>query len=95
MSGDERLVRYHFRAEGRVQGVWFRQSTREQAEVLGVCGWVRNLPDGSVEGILEGLPGPTSRLLAWLRQGPEHALVARLSVEEEPPQGVQRFQVVG
>ena len=52
------LVRFHVLVRGLVQGVWFRESTRHEATRLGVCGWVRNLPDGRVEAVFEGPPAP-------------------------------------
>ena len=55
-----------FRIEGRVQGVWFRESTRKQAEPLGICGYAVNLPDGSVEVLACGEPEALDRLERWL-----------------------------
>ena len=66
---------YRFIVTGRVQGVYFRQSTADQARQLGLNGWVRNLPDGRVEGLVSG-PGPVLETLkAWLRHGPTMARV--------------------
>lgn len=62
---------------GRVQGVWFRASTREEARRLGLGGWVRNLPNGSVEAVFEGEEEALQRMLAWCRVGPPGAQVAR------------------
>lgn len=63
---------------GRVQGVAFRHHTCRRAEELGVCGWVRNLPDGSVEGLFEGEEAAVNALVAWSRTGPPAALVERV-----------------
>lgn len=63
------------RVSGRVQGVWFRDSTRRKAESLGIHGSAVNLPDGSVEVIACGTPDALSALRAWLQQGPELAQV--------------------
>lgn len=74
---------YRFIVTGRVQGVWFRQSTRQRAEQLGLDGWVRNRMDGAVEGTVAG--DSTEALDAfrqWLRQGPPKAGVQSLSWEE-------------
>jgi acylphosphatase len=67
---------------GRVQGVWFRESTRRRAEELGVAGWVRNLPDGRVEALFEGPPAAVESALAFVREGPPLARVEGASVEE-------------
>lgn len=61
--------------EGRVQGVWFRESTRRQAAHLGVNGWVRNRPDGTVEVLAEGDAASVRRLAAWCHRGPSGARV--------------------
>jgi len=66
---------------GRVQGVFFRQSTREMAEGLGLCGWVRNQPDGSVEALFEGEKNLVEQAIAWCRQGPPRAAVDELTME--------------
>jgi acylphosphatase len=71
------------RVRGRVQGVGFRYALREEAERLGVTGWVRNRADGSVQALLQGEPAALERMIAWARRGPAGARVAAL--EEEPP----------
>ncbi|MEJ2534301.1 MAG: acylphosphatase [Gammaproteobacteria bacterium] len=71
-----------FRIEGRVQGVWFRDSTRRQAELLGITGYARNMDDGSVEVMACGDERALDRLARWLHDGPPLAEV--LSVESEP-----------
>ena len=68
-----------FRVEGRVQGVWFRESTRQQAERLALRGYAVNLPDGSVEVLACGEPGALNRLEQWLHQGPPMAQVLSIS----------------
>lgn len=72
----------HFIVSGRVQGVWFRASTREQAMLFGLTGWVRNLPDGRVEVLATGDEQQLRQLKAWLKHGPEMARVTELKVEE-------------
>lgn len=69
-------------ARGRVQGVWFREAMRLEAERLGVTGWVRNRLDGSVEAVVQGSPGAVDRIIAWARRGPEAAHVKSLEVTE-------------
>ena len=71
---------------GRVQGVLFRESTRREADRLGVSGWVRNLPDGRVEALFEGLPAAVDQLVRWCHHGPDGAVVD--SVERIPEGGV-------
>lgn len=68
---------------GRVQGVFFRASTKSVADELGLAGTVRNLPDGGVEVIAEGASESVDAFAAWCRQGPPRARVERLSVIEE------------
>jgi len=72
----------HLRIRGRVQGVFFRESMRQEAERLGVTGWVRNRADGSVEAWIQGEQAALHELLAWSRRGPPRAEVS--GVEEEP-----------
>lgn len=80
-------IRVRLIIQGRVQGVWFRESTRRQAEILGAFGWVRNLADGSVEALIEGPRDRVERLIAWCHKGPEAAQVTRVSRQEEPYTG--------
>ena len=68
---------------GRVQGVFFRQSTADQARRLGLRGWVRNLPDGRVEALIAGAPKAIEDLLDWMRAGgPPEGRVEDLSLED-------------
>lgn len=73
--------------EGIVQGVWFRESTRREAQSLGVTGWVRNRRDGSVELVAEGPADKVEALLRWCRRGPPAARVDRVEITEEPWSG--------
>ena len=66
---------------GRVQGVWFRAFTREQAIAAGLTGWVRNLPDGSVEALFEGEEEIIKRAIEKCRQGPPSAQVNEVDLE--------------
>jgi acylphosphatase len=68
-----------FRIEGRVQGVWFRESTRREAVTLGITGYAENKPDGSVEVLACGDPAALDRLADWLAVGPPAARVARVA----------------
>ncbi|MGO9176399.1 MAG: acylphosphatase [Desulfobaccales bacterium] len=74
-------ARLHVLIEGRVQGVFFRAATRDEASALGLAGWVRNLADGRVEALFEGERLALEKLLAWCRQGPPYAYVDHLEVE--------------
>ena len=67
-----------FLIEGRVQGVFFRESTRRQAQPLGITGFAKNMPDGSVQVLACGEPGSLNRLGEWLKQGPPMAQVERI-----------------
>ena len=64
--------------QGRVQGVWFRESMRIEAERLGVAGWVRNTPDGAVEAVIQGPAEAVDALIAWAHAGPPKARVERI-----------------
>jgi acylphosphatase len=86
--------RRHLVVHGRVQGVWFRGATLERAERAGVDGWVRNLPDGSVEAVFEGPAEAVEELVAFCRRGPRGARVER--VEERPAgaaEGLRGFRI--
>jgi acylphosphatase len=81
----EKMVRAHVYISGRVQGVFFRDSTKKRADFLGVTGWVRNLPDGRVEAVFEG-PGEAVRsMIEWCHKGPPAARVERVEVHFEVP----------
>jgi acylphosphatase len=77
---------------GRVQGVFFRDSTQREASARGVAGWVRNRDDGTVEAVFEGEPGAVDRLVEACRRGPGHAEVARVEVGDEEPEGLEGFR---
>lgn len=74
------MVRSTVIVHGAVQGVAFRHYTSRRAQELGVTGWVRNLPDGSVEGVFEGSEAAVNALVEWCRSGPSAARVERLDV---------------
>jgi len=74
---------------GRVQGVWYRESMRREAERLGITGWVRNRLDGSVEAVVQGDAAGVEAISDWARRGPEDARVSR--VEFSAPPGAEMF----
>jgi acylphosphatase len=74
-------ARLHARVHGLVQGVYFRDTTRQTARALNLTGWVRNLSDGSVEVIAEGPRPALESLLKFLRTGPSQARVERVEAE--------------
>ncbi len=78
-------IRRHVIVSGLVQGVFFRVSTQREARRFGVAGWVRNLPDGTVEAVFEGDASAVEALLDFCRRGPERARVDRLEVDTTEP----------
>ncbi|WP_405066238.1 acylphosphatase [Kribbella sp. NBC_01510] len=78
---------------GHVQGVFFRDSCRQEAQRAGVAGWVRNRPDGTVEALFEGPENCVQRMLDWVRRGPSYARVARVDVVDEQPSGHTTFVI--
>lgn len=84
------MRRVHVWITGRVQGVAFRAYTQYQANLLGLVGWVRNLPDGRVEAVFEGEDHLVEAMLLWCAQGPPAARVSRVETHEEPPSGADR-----
>ena len=86
-------IRRRVTAHGKVQGVFFRDSTREEAERRGVSGWVRNTPTGTVEAVFEGDPDMVDAMIWFVRDGPGSAEVDRVVVDDEEPEGLRRFKV--
>jgi acylphosphatase len=91
MAGDR--IRRRVVVHGRVQGVFFRGSTQDEARRAGIDGWVRNLPDGAVEAVFEGEAGGVEQLVGYCRHGPSWAQVTRVDVIEEAPEGERGFRV--
>ena len=75
------IIRRHLKIHGIVQGVYFRQSTRKQAQKLGLTGWISNQPDGTVEAIIEGPSRAVETLISWAHRGPEEAQVSSVGVQ--------------
>ena len=85
------ITRVHAIISGKVQGVFYRASTQNEAKKLGLTGWVRNLEDGTVELEAQGDSEDVDRLLKWCRQGPPDCEVTRISsdvISEVPGEGV-------
>jgi acylphosphatase len=87
MDDKPKKLRAHVRIEGRVQGVFFRASTRDKARRAGVRGWVRNCRDGSVEAVFEGPRKAVVEVLAWCYRGSDAAMVENVDVDYEEPTG--------
>ena len=93
MAGDATIVRVRVFVDGRVQGVGFRANAAREAARQGVAGWVRNLPDGRVEAVYEGLRNAVEEMLAWTRHGPFGARVTDVAIHDEEPKGERGFSV--
>ena len=79
--------------QGSVQGVFFRAEARDRARALGLSGWVRNVPDGTVEAVFEGEPERVSTMVEWCRRGPSGAGVENVDVDWSEPQGEEGFSI--
>jgi acylphosphatase len=87
------VIRRRVLVDGRVQGVFFRQTCRRKAEVQGVAGWVRNRSDGRVEAVFEGSADAVEAMVAWCRGGPARARVDEVEVADEPVEGLSAFRI--
>lgn len=83
----EENARAHLMISGRVQGVFYRMETKSAADHIGVFGWVRNIPDGRVEALVEGEKQQVETLIQWCRKGPTAARVHDVEVSWEPYRG--------
>lgn len=89
------MARAQVLISGRVQGVFFRAHTRDEARAMGLKGWVRNLPDGRVAAVFEGERRLIEIMLAWCHQGPPYAAVDEVLVNWQPYQGdLEDFRIV-
>ncbi|MBI4172730.1 MAG: acylphosphatase [Actinobacteria bacterium] len=87
------MIRRRVVLSGHVQGVFFRETARRRALALGVAGWIRNNPDGSVEAVFEGAEDAVARLVEFCREGPRGARVEWVDVIAEEPEGLSGFDV--
>jgi acylphosphatase len=83
VSDSKKKIRAHVFIRGKVQGVYFRQNTKQAATRRGVTGWVRNLPDGRVEAIFEGYNADVNEVIEWCHVGPAKAKVEDVDVRFE------------
>ena len=90
----DKVVRAHVIASGKVQGVFFRADARQKAVSLGLDGWVRNVPDGTVEAVFEGERGRVERAIEWCRHGPKWARVSEVKITWEDPIAEDGFRVI-
>jgi len=86
-------VRRRVVVHGNVQGVFFRDSCRREAERRAVAGWVTNRPDGAVEAVFEGDADAVSALVDWCRHGPRGAEVSSVDDTTEKPEGISGFSI--
>lgn len=87
------MIRRRVVVSGRVQGVFFRETTRRRALDLGVAGWIRNRTDGSVEAAFEGAEDAVDRIVELCREGPRGARVDWVDVIAEEPEGLGGFEI--
>ncbi|MBI4565703.1 MAG: acylphosphatase [Planctomycetes bacterium] len=87
-------VRARVVVTGRVQGVFYRATCRDEASERKLCGWVRNSPDGRVEAVFEGPRSEVEDMIAWCRKGPPSAMVTEISVAWESPRGETGFRIM-
>jgi len=84
----------HVYIKGKVQGVWFRSHTKQQAEILGIHGWVRNVRDGRVEGVFEGEDDTVDKMVEWCHHGSPLSTVKEVKIEEmNTPVGCPDFKI--
>jgi acylphosphatase len=88
------VVRRRFIVSGKVQGVYFRDAAKSQAEMLGIKGWAKNLADGRVEIVAEGDATAVERLARWAREGSIHARVTNVESTTEVPEGLAAFRTM-
>jgi acylphosphatase len=87
------VARRHLVVHGHVQGVFFRDTCRHQAEARGVAGWIANRPDGAVEAVFEGKADDVDALVEFCRQGPRGAEVRSVDETSEEPEGLSGFRI--
>ena len=87
------MMSVHVRVSGRVQGVYYRAYTRDRAKSLGINGWVRNIPGGGVEAVLEGERQQVGEMLKAMKSGPSGSLVLGIELSESEAKGYNDFEI--
>jgi acylphosphatase len=88
------MISVHVRVSGRVQGVFYRAYTKAQAQELGIKGWVRNVPGGGVEAVLEGERQKVGELVGLMKTGPEGSMISGLELSELKCKGYEDFKII-
>lgn len=86
-------TRAHVFVSGKVQGVFYRANTRDEARKRGVDGWVKNLADGRVEAVFEGAEADVEGMVEWCHEGSPAARVSDVEVEYQEPEGLEGFEI--
>jgi acylphosphatase len=81
------MKQVHVRISGHVQGVWYRASTKQKAEELGITGWVKNTSDGAVEAVFAGEEEVVDAMISWCQKGPRLAKVTNVEMNDQPYSG--------
>ena len=87
------MARAHVFVSGKVQGVFYRDTTKKEADQRGVRGWVRNLRDGRVEAVFEGAPAAVEEMVAWCRVGSPLSRPTHVERVDEPEEGLKSFEI--
>ena len=87
------MMSVHVRVSGRVQGVYYRADTRDRAKSLGINGWVRNIPGGGVEAVLEGERRQVGEMLKAMKSGPSGSVVLGMELSEIEAKGYNDFEI--
>lgn len=90
----EELLRVRVRIRGKVQGVFYRAETSRTAKYFNLCGYVRNMKDGSVEAVFEGEKENVMAAVDWCQKGPPLAIVEKVDLDWEPPEETKEFKIV-
>ena len=83
----------HVKISGRVQGVWYRASTKQKAESLGIKGWVRNTDEGCVEAVFEGEDEIVDEMISWCRRGPPMSHVKNVDIKTQNLSNLEGFEI--